>query len=91
VRRVVGTLVFGMGWIVVVYFGILAFVLLIGFAHAETWVGVVTAVALPVGVGMVLAGNWIRGRGLISRTRRERTLRAAEASRGPFGRPRGET
>jgi hypothetical protein len=90
VRRVLGTIVFGLGWIVVVYFGILAFVLLIGFAHAERWVGATTATALPAGILMVLGGNWLRGRGIIARSRRERELRAEEAARGPFGRPRGE-
>ena len=89
-RRVVGTVLYGIGWIAVVYFGTLAFVLLIGFAHAERWVGVVTAVALPVAIAMVLGGNWLRGRGFMRRSVRERARRTDEAARGPFGQPRGE-
>jgi len=89
-RRVVGTVLYGIGWVAIVYFGILAFVLLIGFAHAERWVGVVTGIALPLGIVLVLAGNWFRGRGVIRRSIRERELRAEEAAGGPFGQPRGE-
>ena len=89
-RRAVGTVLFGIGWLAIIYFGILAFVLLIGFAHAERWVGVVTAIALPVSIAMVVGGNWLRGRGVIRRSMRERTLRAEEAARGPFGQPRGD-
>ena len=89
-RRAVGAILFGVGWVAVVYFGILAFVLLLGFAHGKAWVTVVTSIALPVGIVMVLMGNWLRERGWLWRAARERSIRADQAAQGPFGPPRGE-
>jgi hypothetical protein len=90
-RRVLGTVLFGLGWVILVYFGTLAFVLLIGFAHAPAAVKVGTAIAFPAGVLLVLSGNWLRERGVMFRSQRERIARHEREERGPFGPPRGET
>jgi hypothetical protein len=90
VRDVTGRILVWLGWMLIWYFAILAFILLMGIAHAPRWVAVFTSSALLAGIALVLGGNYLRERGVVWRSRRERQMREAEHDEGPFGHPRGE-
>jgi len=90
-RRAIGLLLSTIGWILLVYFGILAFVLLVGLAHPGegSRVALLTGLALPVGAAFVLTGSTLQRRGPIWRRHRERQYLQRDQRLGPFGRPRG--
>lgn len=71
-RRTAANVLAGLGWLMVWYFAILAFILLMGIARSPIWVRVLTAFGLIAGGALVMGSNYLRERGALWRAAQAR-------------------